>query len=104
MFVGGFLAFCLDNTIPGSRQERGLVALSPETSSSSSSSSSYDFPFGMGVVRRTAWLRWFPISPTFKGFPASAELFQPEEEERGGRGGEVEEKDGADNNLHSTKV
>ncbi|KAL7390789.1 hypothetical protein ABVT39_027941 [Epinephelus coioides] len=65
MFVGGFLAFCLDNTIPGSKQERGLVEWS---SSFSSSSSSYDLPLGMGMVRRTSWLRRFPISPSFRGF------------------------------------
>uniref|UniRef100_A0A8P4JWS4 Solute carrier family 23 member 1 n=1 Tax=Dicentrarchus labrax TaxID=13489 RepID=A0A8P4JWS4_DICLA len=66
MFVGGFLAFCLDNTIPGSKQERGLVEWK-----SSFSSSSYDLPLGMGVVRRTRWLRRFPISPSFTGFQAS---------------------------------
>ncbi|XP_029924003.1 solute carrier family 23 member 1 [Myripristis murdjan] len=77
MFVGGFLAFCLDNTIPGSRQERGLVQW--RSPLSSSSSSSYDFPFGMGVVRRTRWLRWLPISPSFQGFPAWADAPHPEE-------------------------
>nr|XP_020510959.1 solute carrier family 23 member 1 isoform X1 [Labrus bergylta]XP_020510960.1 solute carrier family 23 member 1 isoform X1 [Labrus bergylta]XP_029137337.1 solute carrier family 23 member 1 isoform X1 [Labrus bergylta] len=66
MFVGGFMAFCLDNTIPGSRQERGLV----DWTAVSSSSSSYDLPLGMGLVRRTGWLRRFPISPSFKGFRA----------------------------------
>uniref|UniRef100_A0A7N9AS82 Solute carrier family 23 member 1 n=1 Tax=Mastacembelus armatus TaxID=205130 RepID=A0A7N9AS82_9TELE len=78
MFVGGFLAFCLDNTIPGSRQERGLV----EWRSSSSSSSSYDLPLGMGVIKKTHWLRWFPISPSFRGFRVSNDLPAPEEEER----------------------
>ncbi|XP_037324366.1 solute carrier family 23 member 1 isoform X1 [Pungitius pungitius] len=78
MFVGGFLAFCLDNTIPGSKQERGLVEW---RSSSDSSSSSYDLPFGMGVVGRTQWLRRFPISPSFAGFKVSAPPRLPEEEE-----------------------
>ncbi|CAF97330.1 unnamed protein product, partial [Tetraodon nigroviridis] len=67
MFVGGFLAFCLDNTIPGTREERGLVHWG---TSSSSCSSSYDFPLGMSVVRRAGWLRRLPISPTFTGFRA----------------------------------
>ncbi|XP_044077420.1 solute carrier family 23 member 1 isoform X3 [Siniperca chuatsi] len=97
MFVGGFLGFCLDNTIPGSRQERGLV----NWRSSSSSSSSYDLPLGMGVIRRTRWLRRFPISPSFTGFRASDDLPQPREEEEGrGRG----EEEAADINLPSTKV
>uniref|UniRef100_A0A669CVW5 Solute carrier family 23 member 1 n=1 Tax=Oreochromis niloticus TaxID=8128 RepID=A0A669CVW5_ORENI len=63
MFVGGFLAFCLDNTIPGTREERGLVEWN--FSSSSSSSSTYDLPFVMPVLRRTRCLWRFPISPTF---------------------------------------
>ncbi|XP_062288606.1 solute carrier family 23 member 1 [Scomber scombrus] len=94
MFVGGFLAFCLDNTIPGTRQERGLV----EWKSSSSSSSSYDFPVGMGVVRRTRWLQRLPISPSFRGWKASDDLPPPEEEEeeeRGRGGGEDEEEEEA---------
>uniref|UniRef100_A0A8P4G8L1 Solute carrier family 23 member 1 n=1 Tax=Dicentrarchus labrax TaxID=13489 RepID=A0A8P4G8L1_DICLA len=98
MFVGGFLAFCLDNTIPGSKQERGLVEWK-----SSFSSSSYDLPLGMGVVRRTRWLRRFPISPSFTGFQASDDPPPPEQEEE-----EMEEKKeeeaAADINLHSTKV
>nr|XP_020446500.1 solute carrier family 23 member 1 [Monopterus albus] len=95
MFVGGFLAFCLDNTIPGSRQERGLVEW---RSSSSCSSSSYDLPLGMGVVRKTRWLRWLPISPSFRGFRASVDLPIPEEEERG------KEEQAYDSHLPSTKV
>ncbi|RVE63449.1 hypothetical protein OJAV_G00136390 [Oryzias javanicus] len=92
MFVGGFLAFCLDNTIPGTRQERGLVGWG--SSSTSSSSSSYDFPVGMAVVRRTRWLRRFPISPSFTGFRACEDA-PPEQEER-------EEED--ESPLPSTKV
>uniref|UniRef100_A0A4W6E4B2 Solute carrier family 23 member 1 n=1 Tax=Lates calcarifer TaxID=8187 RepID=A0A4W6E4B2_LATCA len=98
MFVGGFLAFCLDNTIPGSRQERGLV----EWRSSSSSSSSYDLPLGMGVVRRTRWLRRFPISPSFTGFRLSDDPPTPEEEEVEEQEEEAEEA--ADVHLPSTKV
>uniref|UniRef100_A0A673BUT2 Solute carrier family 23 member 1 n=1 Tax=Sphaeramia orbicularis TaxID=375764 RepID=A0A673BUT2_9TELE len=81
MFVGGFLAFCLDNTIPGSKLERGLIHWTSEASSSLSSSSSYDFPVGMGVVRRIRWLRRFPISPTFRGFKVSNEELVEEEED-----------------------
>lgn len=100
MFVGGFLAFCLDNTIPGSthtvkeisdwwwrssaapktvvicfplgtREERGLVEWTSFSSSSLSSSSSYDLPLVTPFIRRISWLRWFPISPSFTGFRAS---------------------------------
>ncbi|KAM9781872.1 solute carrier family 23 member 1-like [Syngnathus typhle] len=70
MFVGGFLAFCLDNTVPGTREERGLLQWSALTSSSPSSPS-YDFPVGMGLVRRARWLERLPISPTFRGWSSS---------------------------------
>ncbi|CAL8401406.1 unnamed protein product [Boreogadus saida] len=78
MFVGGILAFCLDNTIPGTRKERGLLDFdttdhAPVDSSAPDHApgpSSYDFPIGMGLVRRVGWLRRLPISPTFQGFRA----------------------------------
>ncbi|XP_061607450.1 solute carrier family 23 member 1 isoform X5 [Phyllopteryx taeniolatus] len=72
MFVGGFLAFCLDNTVPGSREERGLLRWSASTSSASSSPS-YDFPAGMALVRRVDCLRRLPVSPTFRGWGASGD-------------------------------
>ncbi|XP_061858520.1 solute carrier family 23 member 1 [Colius striatus] len=73
MFVGGTLAFILDNTIPGTQEERGLVqwkAGAHSDSGSSANLSSYDFPVGMSVVRRSRWLRHVPICPVFTGFRA----------------------------------
>ncbi|NWW12685.1 S23A1 protein, partial [Oreocharis arfaki] len=75
MFVGGTIAFVLDNTIPGTQEERGLVqwkAGAHSDSTSSASLRSYDFPFGMGAVRRSRWLRKVPICPVFTGFRAGA--------------------------------
>ncbi|KFO70454.1 Solute carrier family 23 member 1, partial [Cuculus canorus] len=49
MFVGGTIAFVLDNTIPGTQEERGLVqwkAGAHSDSTSKASLKSYDFPFG----------------------------------------------------------
>ncbi|XP_061105331.1 solute carrier family 23 member 1 [Conger conger] len=69
MFVGGFLAFVLDNTIPGTRKERGLLEWTASHSSSCSTDMrTYEFPVGMGCVRRTDCLRYLPISPSFQGF------------------------------------
>ncbi|XP_007556555.1 solute carrier family 23 member 1 isoform X1 [Poecilia formosa] len=105
MFVGGFLAFCLDNTIPGTREERGLVQWSSSSTAPTSGparspgSTSYDFPVGMGVVRRTRWLRRFPICPTFTGFRVREEDLPPEGEEMAGQGEEL-----PDASLPSTKV
>ncbi|NXH03998.1 S23A1 protein, partial [Loxia leucoptera] len=73
MFVGGTIAFVLDNTIPGTQEERGLVqwkAGAHSDSTSSASLRSYDFPFGMGAVRSSRWLRKVPICPVFTGFRA----------------------------------
>ncbi|KAG5844233.1 hypothetical protein ANANG_G00160200 [Anguilla anguilla] len=69
MFVGGFLAFVLDNTIPGSRKERGLLEWTAGHSSSSSvDMRTYDFPLGMSWVLKSRCLRYLPISPSFQGF------------------------------------
>ncbi|XP_068013795.1 solute carrier family 23 member 1 [Melanerpes formicivorus] len=71
MFVGGTLAFVLDNTIPGTQEERGLVqwkAGAHSDSTSKASLRSYDFPVGMGAVRRSRWLRRVPICPGFTGY------------------------------------
>ncbi|KAM3869017.1 solute carrier family 23 member 1 [Diretmus argenteus] len=86
MFVGGFLAFCLDNTIPGSREERGLVKWRSEASSSTS----YDLPLGMSLIRRTHWLRWLPICPTFQSFRQLINRSRPDKED-GGEGGRADE-------------
>lgn len=71
MFVGGCLAFILDNTVPGSPEERGLIqwkAGAHANSETSASLKSYDFPFGMGMVKRTTFFRYIPICPVFRGF------------------------------------
>ncbi|NXY75357.1 S23A1 protein, partial [Glareola pratincola] len=75
MFVGGTIAFILDNTIPGTAEERGLVqwkAGAHSDSAASASLRSYDFPFGMRAVRRSRWLKRVPVCPVFTGFKARA--------------------------------
>nr|XP_045363913.1 solute carrier family 23 member 1 isoform X2 [Camelus bactrianus] len=76
MFVGGCLAFILDNTVPGSPEERGLIqwkAGAHANSEVSTSLKSYDFPIGMNKVKRTAFLKYIPICPVFKGFSSRSE-------------------------------
>ncbi|XP_038834539.1 solute carrier family 23 member 1-like isoform X1 [Salvelinus namaycush] len=71
MFVGGFLAFALDNTIPGTRKERGLLDWKADEGSEGSSANihtTYDFPIGMSCVRKISCLRYLPICPSFQGF------------------------------------
>lgn len=80
MFVGGCLAFILDNTVPGSPEERGLIqwkAGAHANSDMSASLKSYDFPFGMGMVKRTAFFRYIPICPVFRGFSKRSKTQPP---------------------------
>ncbi|XP_038061413.1 solute carrier family 23 member 1-like [Patiria miniata] len=115
MFVGGFLAIILDNTIPGTDEERGLLSwrdnVTGDTQDSSYEDESaeneaetdedveknylgltvmnggsdgvvpitnrptetalppcYDLPLVTRFIRRWAWCRYLPVSPTFQGF------------------------------------
>uniref|UniRef100_A0A8C8SX27 Solute carrier family 23 member 1-like n=1 Tax=Pelusios castaneus TaxID=367368 RepID=A0A8C8SX27_9SAUR len=64
MFVGGFLGFILDNTIPGSQEERGLSAwkeTQQEASDEMRVLEVYSLPFGIGTKFCTAsWVRYLP--------------------------------------------
>ncbi|KYO17514.1 solute carrier family 23 member 1 [Alligator mississippiensis] len=68
MFVGGFLGFVLDNTIPGSKEERGILAWKEshgvESAESQLLSEVYSLPFGIGTKFCTAsWIRHIPVCP-----------------------------------------
>ncbi|XP_076361007.1 solute carrier family 23 member 1-like [Tachypleus tridentatus] len=71
MFVGGFIGFLLDNTIPGTAEERGLNSWRNERPESNtcdvegSSYTTYDFPFGMKFIRKYKVFSYIPISPTY---------------------------------------
>ncbi|XP_018618047.1 solute carrier family 23 member 2-like [Scleropages formosus] len=71
MFVGGCVAFVLDNTIPGSLEERGIRKLKRGSGTSTSELEgmrSYDLPFGMDFLRQHHIFQYLPISPTFAGY------------------------------------
>ncbi|XP_063606595.1 solute carrier family 23 member 1-like [Penaeus indicus] len=73
MFVGGFLGFLLDNTIPGTDEERGLVAWKGKLQTSAEGgddaiNTCYDLPFGMSLIKRAKWMRFIPFCPRYKGF------------------------------------
>nr|XP_015197805.1 PREDICTED: solute carrier family 23 member 2 isoform X3 [Lepisosteus oculatus] len=75
MFVGGSVAFILDNTIPGSPEERGIRRLKRGAGKSTAELEgmrSYDLPFGMDFLRRHRFFQYLPISPTFAGTEPSA--------------------------------
>uniref|UniRef100_A0A4W6C808 Solute carrier family 23 member 2 n=1 Tax=Lates calcarifer TaxID=8187 RepID=A0A4W6C808_LATCA len=71
MFVGGSVAFILDNTIPGSPEERGIRKLKRGSGLSAAELEgmrSYDLPFGMDFIRRYPIFKYIPISPAFTGY------------------------------------
>ncbi|KAM4746984.1 solute carrier family 23 member 1-like [Rhinophrynus dorsalis] len=67
MFVGGFFGFFLDNTIPGTKEERGILAWNEvhgELDDYLDVGEVYDLPFGIGTkVCSAAWLRYIPFCP-----------------------------------------
>lgn len=74
MFVSGFLGFILDNTIPGTDEERGLTKWNQqhgndENEANQSVSQCYDIPFLTPFLKRQkSWSKYCPISPTFQGW------------------------------------
>ena len=95
MFVAGVLGFTLDNTIPGTPEERGLVAWKKQHEAfqdDGSVSKIYDIPFITPYLERsvfnslqickklgrnlhlydissnrTSWAKYIPSLPTYKG-------------------------------------
>ncbi|XP_074658861.1 solute carrier family 23 member 1-like [Tubulanus polymorphus] len=69
MFVGGFIGFVLDNTVPGTKAERGLDRWKKqlEGSETGASLACYDFPIGMSLVNRSSFCRYLPFCPPFAG-------------------------------------
>lgn len=68
MFVGGVLGLILDNTIPGTEDERGIKRWREHlvtTDKSSISEVSYELPFVTTYIRKLVCCSYFPISPTF---------------------------------------
>ncbi|XP_056273606.1 xan_ur_permease domain-containing protein isoform X2 [Pseudoliparis swirei] len=68
MFVGGFFGFILDNTIPGSKHERGILAWNKahedDSSNTLESGEVYNLPFGISsYLSSSSWLRYLPFCP-----------------------------------------
>uniref|UniRef100_A0A8C7BWR5 Solute carrier family 23 member 2 n=1 Tax=Neovison vison TaxID=452646 RepID=A0A8C7BWR5_NEOVI len=71
MFVGGCVAFILDNTIPGTPEERGIRKWKKGVGKGSKSldgMESYDLPFGMNIIKKYRCFSYLPVSPTFAGY------------------------------------
>ncbi|XP_034999931.2 solute carrier family 23 member 1 [Hippoglossus stenolepis] len=68
MFVGGFLGFFLDNTVPGTKRERGLLAGDKvhleDTGNTLGSEEVYDLPFGItSCLASRSWVHYIPFCP-----------------------------------------
>uniref|UniRef100_A0A8C4HAQ0 Solute carrier family 23 member 4 n=1 Tax=Dicentrarchus labrax TaxID=13489 RepID=A0A8C4HAQ0_DICLA len=76
MFVGGFFGFILDNTIPGSKHERGILAWNKahedDSSNTLESGEVYNLPFGISsYLSSSSWLRYIPFCPPGPRVPSS---------------------------------
>ncbi|OWF41414.1 Solute carrier family 23 member 1 [Mizuhopecten yessoensis] len=76
IFMACFTALILDNLMPGTVEERGLVAWRQVFEDSGSdvdgttnamTLKTYDLPFGMSYIRKCKWAYYIPFSPTFLG-------------------------------------
>ncbi|KAG9490434.1 hypothetical protein GDO78_006005 [Eleutherodactylus coqui] len=70
MFVGGFFGCFLDNTIPGSDEERGTATWHKQMhggkTNGSVGQSCYDLPFVTKYLRRLSWTRYIPFLPALQ--------------------------------------
>uniref|UniRef100_A0A7N6B2R3 Uncharacterized protein n=1 Tax=Anabas testudineus TaxID=64144 RepID=A0A7N6B2R3_ANATE len=69
MFIGGFFGFVLDNTIPGTDEERGIKSWRDkvqEESQNMCDQSCYDVPFCNAVLKRVRCFQYLPFLPSFK--------------------------------------
>uniref|UniRef100_A0A336MD77 CSON013342 protein n=1 Tax=Culicoides sonorensis TaxID=179676 RepID=A0A336MD77_CULSO len=70
ILVGGFLGCFLDHVIPGTKEERGIIAFNAEISFEQAENetefSTYDWPIGMGLLRACKWTKYIPFLPTYK--------------------------------------
>ncbi|XP_001358201.4 solute carrier family 23 member 1 [Drosophila pseudoobscura] len=71
ILVGGVLGCFLDNVIPGTPAERGLIEWANEMplgddNINDGTATDYDFPYGMDAIRSWKWTYYIPFMPTYK--------------------------------------
>ena len=78
MFVGGVIAFVLDNTMPGSDEDRGLLFFRGITVGETAEQAgkrkialleTYDLPFGRKVFAGLSCIRRLPFCPKYPDAP-----------------------------------
>jgi nucleobase transporter 1/2 len=72
MFVGGAIGCFLDNTIPGTDEERGITKWLKKEKAVRGQKSVYDLPKGMNdFITKISFLQFVPVSPTYRGSEVS---------------------------------
>ncbi|KAK6165829.1 hypothetical protein SNE40_022666 [Patella caerulea] len=85
MFVAGLIAFVLDNTVPGTLEERGIIKwreskkADDDHKSPSSDLTVYNLPFIQKFLDRQKWARYVPFLPNFDRQMAT---YEDEEQEQ----------------------
>lgn len=73
MLVGGITGLVLDNTIPGSREERGMVVWNSETAQGDHGVDHvYDLPFGLKKLSFYECAKYVPFLPYYDSEEAPA--------------------------------
>ncbi|XP_048746232.2 solute carrier family 23 member 2-like isoform X2 [Ostrea edulis] len=72
MFVGGVIGFILDNTVPGSREERGILKWKQVSSTRSDDKRKrhrvYELPFVTDFLYRHKAFHYIPFLPSFRAY------------------------------------
>ncbi|XP_058501537.1 xan_ur_permease domain-containing protein [Solea solea] len=83
MFVGGFFGFILDNTIPGSKHERGILAWNKahedDSSNTLESGEVYNLPFRINSYL-PSWFRYIPFCPSDVSGPLDTNSLEPKQQ------------------------
>ncbi|XP_059917538.1 solute carrier family 23 member 1 [Gadus macrocephalus] len=70
MFIGGFLGFVLDNTIPGSEKERGIKSWRKKVQENGQghavNQSCYDIPYCNAIFQRFKCFQYLPFLPSYR--------------------------------------
>ena len=76
-FIGGLFAIILDNTIPGTRKERGVDAWAQSSSDEDVEGlETYDIPW-LSKITNLSFMKFVPISPAFKVYFLFLFLLKP---------------------------
>ena len=65
MLIGGVTGFILDNTMPGTREERGMTVWNQSTEEGEEGLQIYDLPFGLRKLSTYKCAKYIPFLPYY---------------------------------------